>query len=120
VEADPGRRPARFLNLSTLHGYVYGRWTNQYIKRLISLPPPGRRSGKWLSDRYHGKVLTKDQAEAIVTNQRDIPLQDLEQIVPYPVARDLVLHGPPDVAVYECACRSLARAIMLGRTSTPV
>ena len=25
------------------------------------------------------------------------PLQDLEQIVPFPVARNLVLHGPPDV-----------------------
>jgi ferredoxin len=95
----------RFLNLTTLHGYVYSRWTNQYIKGLTRLPPPSPRGSKWLSDHYHGKVLTPEHAEAIVTNDREIPLQDLEQIIPYPLARDLVLKGPPDVAVYECACR---------------
>jgi hypothetical protein len=40
-----------------------------------------------------------------MTLDQDIPLQDLEQIIPYPMARDLVLKGPPDVAVYECPCR---------------
>ncbi|HEQ60461.1 MAG TPA: 4Fe-4S dicluster domain-containing protein, partial [Firmicutes bacterium] len=33
------------------------------------------------------------------------PLQDLEQVVPYSRARNLVLQGPPDLAVFECACR---------------
>jgi ferredoxin len=97
----------RFLNLSALHGYIYARWINQYINLLISyifprLRPRGKR---WLSDRYHSKVLTQEQAEAIITIDQEIPLRDLEQIIPYPMARNLVLEGPPDVAVYECACR---------------
>lgn len=98
------------FGLNTLHGYLYGRWTNQYVKLLLdSLPhaPPsvGPKAGTWLSDHYHGKVLTQEQAEAIINSKKDIPLQDLEQIIPYPTARNLVLKGPPDVAVYECACR---------------
>jgi ferredoxin len=58
-----------------------------------------------LSDRYHGKVLTQEEAKAIIRVDQDIPLRDLEQIIPYPMARNLVLKGPPDVAVYECHCR---------------
>jgi Pyruvate/2-oxoacid:ferredoxin oxidoreductase delta subunit len=50
-------------------------------------------------------VLTEDEAKAIITIQQDIPLRDLEQIIPYPMSRDLVLKGPPDVALYECSCR---------------
>ena len=97
----------RFLNFSVLHGYIYGRWTNQYISLSINyiLPRLGQRGRKWCSDRYHSKVLTQEQAEAIITLAQEIPLRDLEQIIPYPMARDLVLQGPPDVAIYECGCR---------------
>jgi ferredoxin len=96
--------------LNALHAYVYARWTNQYVKLLLSGFPflrarPGARGAKWFSDHYHSKVLTHEQAEAIVSSKKDIPLRDLEQIIPYPTARNLVLKGPPDVAVYECVCR---------------
>jgi NAD-dependent dihydropyrimidine dehydrogenase PreA subunit len=95
------------IGLNALHAYVYGRWTNQYVHALIHRIMPRLKpgGGKWLSDHYHGKVLTHEEAEAIIANQKDIPLRDLEQIIPYPTARDLVLQGPPDVAAYECACR---------------
>ena len=95
----------RFLNLSFLHAYTYLRWTNQYIKLLFKLPSPSPGAKKWLSDHYHGKVLTPELARNIITLNKDISLQDLEQIIPYPTARDLILKSPPDVAVYECACR---------------
>lgn len=95
------------LNMKSLHMYVYGRWTNQYIDVLLNkiFPHLGERGKKWWRDRYHGKVLTHEHAEAIVSLDHDIPLQDLEQIIPYPAARNLILKGPPDVAAYECACR---------------
>jgi NAD-dependent dihydropyrimidine dehydrogenase PreA subunit len=97
----------RILSLSVLHSYFYGRWTNQYINLLVNHVTPrlGVRGKRWLADRYHGKVLTPEHAKAIVTLQEDIPLRSLERIIPYPLARDLVLKGPPDVAVYECGCR---------------
>jgi Pyruvate/2-oxoacid:ferredoxin oxidoreductase delta subunit len=97
----------RCLNFSTLHAYVYGRWIKEYLNVLLYhiFPRLGPRGKKWWSDRYHGKVLTQEQAKAIITINQDIPLRDLEQIIPYPVARNLVLKGPPDVAVFQCGCR---------------
>ena len=96
-----------FLTLNSLHGYVYGRWTNQYISVLINQFVPHASPGarKWLADHYHAKVLTHDHARAIVSLEHDIPLTDLEQIIPYPVARDILLTAPLDIAAYECACR---------------
>ena len=99
----------RTLNLSALHGYVYGRWTNKYLDVLhhFLYPHLGKRFQKWLRNHYHAKVLTQENAESIIMLNQDIPLQDLEQIVPYPLAREIVLTGPPDVVVYECGCRSI-------------
>ena len=99
-------REARFRP-SALHAYVYGRWTNRYVKTLFQLPlAPTTSAGELrFADTYHGKVLTHDHACSIVTLDRDIPLRDLEQIVPYPLARNLVLHAPTDVVAFECACR---------------
>ena len=97
----------QILNLKGPHMYIYGRWTNQYVKTLVHYIIPRLNSAgkKWLSDRYHAKVITAEQAKAIITINQNIPLRDLEQIIPYPMARDLVLKGPPDVIAYECPCR---------------
>jgi ferredoxin len=90
------------------HPYVYGRWTNQYIGLAARLffplvkPVEGRR---YWADGYHGKILTPELAQALVSLDHVIPLQDLEQIVPYATARNIVLQGPPEIVVYECACR---------------
>ena len=95
-----------------LHAYVYGRWTNQYLFVLIKhvFPRLDEKGLAWWRDRYHAKVLTLEQAEAIVLHDHDIPRQDLgEQIIPYPLARDLVLTGTPEIAAYECACRHARR-----------
>jgi len=97
----------RLLNGQGLHAYVYGRWTNPYLRVLIHrvLPRLRPRGKAWLSERYHGKVLTHEQARGIVQIEQDIPRRDLEQIIPYPMARKLVLEAPPDIAAYECGCR---------------
>jgi ferredoxin len=96
------------LNLKVLHAYVYFRWTRQYISIALNrlLPLSSERQRQAWSDSYHGKVLTHDHARAIVTIKRTIPLRDLEQVIPYPTARDLVLNGPPDIVAYECVCRA--------------
>jgi ferredoxin len=98
------------VGLNSLPGYIYTRWTNQYVRLLVrGFPFLRTRSGssgaRWFSEHYHAKVLTEEQAEALVSAKKEIPLRDLEQIIPYATARNLVLKGPPDVAVYECACR---------------
>ncbi len=102
-----GVGPRRLFSLKYLHGYIYGRWNRQYINLLLNYINPrlGPRGRKWITDRYHGKVLTHDEAKAIVTINKKIPLRDLEQVIPYPMARNIVLEGPPDVTVIECSCR---------------
>jgi Pyruvate/2-oxoacid:ferredoxin oxidoreductase delta subunit len=98
------------LSRSALHAYIFARWPNRYVKFLLWGLGHSPKSGReCLSDVWHSKVLTHDHAEAIINLDHDIPLTDLEQIVPYKVARDIVLKGPPDVAVFECPCRN-ARA----------
>ncbi len=93
---------------TVLHSYVYLRWTRQYIRIGLNrlLPRSTEEVRKGWTDAYHGKVLTHEQARRIVTLDHPIPLRDLEQIIPYPTARDLVLNGPPDIAAYECVCRN--------------
>lgn len=98
------------LNLKILHGYIYGRWTRQYLYVLLIkiFPRLKERGWKWWTNRYHGKVLTPELAQAVFTLDHDISLRDLEQIIPYEQAREIVLSSPTAVAVYECNCR-LAR-----------
>jgi hypothetical protein len=97
----------RILDGRALHGYVYIRWIKEYLNVLIrlGLPRAGPSAKKWVTNHYHGKVLTPELAKAIITLNHDIPLQATEQIIPYPSARNLVLKGPPDVAVFQCGCR---------------
>lgn len=97
----------RFLTLGGVHSYVYLRWFNQYVRLGIRyiIPRLAGRAKQRVADGHHGKVVTLEQAEAIVTVGQEISLKDLEQVVPYSLARDLILQGPPEVAVYECACR---------------
>lgn len=99
------RSVARVFN--ALHGYVYGRWATKYIRVLLNyvFPNLGPRGKKWWADRFHFKVLTQENAKAIITIDKDIPRRDLEQIIPYPMVRDFVLKAPPDIVLHECACR---------------
>lgn len=101
-----GRQRGESLGMQ-LHGYVYGRWTKEYIGWGLkhSAPRMTPRQARGHAHRYHGKILPLDLAEAIVTLDRDLPLRDLEQIIPYRTARDIVLDAAPDVAAFECPCR---------------
>ncbi len=66
-------------------------------------------AGITFADTYHGKVLTLEAARQLVTVKQDINLGDLEHIIPYALARDIVLQNPDHIAVVACPCRS-ARA----------
>ena len=100
-----GARP--FLNLRAPHGYVYARWPKQCFRVFFYhiFRKMGPRAKRWFANGYHGKVLTHEHARAMLTVNREIPLRDLEQVIPYPMARKLLLGGPPDVVAFECPCR---------------
>lgn len=112
-----------------LHGYVYARWPYAYIgtatgrhpvvRALRSLlkvsgetsqPPAGAARTtprkQAFAHGYHGKVVPLEQASRLVSVQRDIDLGDLEKIIPYSAARNIVLRNPRHIAVLECPCRA--------------
>jgi ferredoxin len=93
-----------------MHAYAYGKWTKDYVKWLRNHTMPNasdKKKEKW-ANNYHGKVIPLELAESIITLDQDIPLTDLEQIIPYTTARNLIMSSPTDVVLYECACRGAA------------
>ncbi len=105
------------LNFKATHAYIYGRWSRQYLNILWNhvmpnLSGPGQM--KYVN-KHHGKVITHEQARVFVTLNRKIPLRDLEQVIPYPTARKLLVDGQADIVVHECGCRH-ARARHCGPT----
>ena len=124
-----GRRLRNYSFVDFLHGYVYGRWPYLYIglatgeRRLPAIlsplvrlagrlfmssdrsdPEAGRRH---LADRYHGKVVPTDAAEQLVTLEGPVELHDLEQVIPYTTARDIVMSEPDHIVALDCPCRSV-------------
>jgi ferredoxin len=122
------RRLPGFGILDFLHGYVYGRWPYLYIgigtgeHRLSRLflpiwrifeklteckpPDPSGSPRVTFADTYHGKVVPVEQARRLVTVNRAVDLRDLEQVIPYARARDIVIKNPDHIVVLDCPCRS--------------
>jgi NAD-dependent dihydropyrimidine dehydrogenase PreA subunit len=70
--------------------------------RLDSEPHPGIA----FADSYHGKVLPVESAKRLITVGEAIELRDLEQVIPYSQARDIVLADPDHIVALECPCRA--------------
>jgi ferredoxin len=58
------------------------------------------------ADTYHGKVMSLESAKRLVTVDRAIELRDLEQVIPYALARDIVLQDPDHIVALDCPCRA--------------
>jgi Pyruvate/2-oxoacid:ferredoxin oxidoreductase delta subunit len=124
------RRTPGYGLLDFLHGYVYARWVYLYIgigtgehrtvrlfgflvpllKRLLHFRPPDTRADPaggaiTFADTYHGKVVPLAAARQLVTINRPVRLTGLEHVIPYPLARDLVIQNPDRIALMECPCR---------------
>ena len=117
------RRTPGYSLFDWVHGYVYARWLYLYIGigtgehllarflRLLAcwlarlFPPKMAASRVTLADTYHGKVVPLEAATQLVTVEEEIRLTDLEQVIPYTRARDIVLHNPDHIVVLDCPCR---------------
>ncbi|WP_045211112.1 DUF362 domain-containing protein [Desulfonatronovibrio magnus] len=113
--------------MKRLHGYIYARWPFLYISvgtgrhPLTRFIKPawrvvfGNSSKKFrettqgkinFAHGYHGKALTLQQAGKLVKVDKSINLGDLEQVVPYNRAREIVLKNPDHIVALQCPCRS--------------
>jgi ferredoxin len=125
------RRTPGYSFFDWLHGYVYGRWLYAYISLGTGAHPLARAAARLrgsraaaedggpargehqaaagsgtIADTYHGKVVTLAAATRLVSVQQEIRLTDLEHVIPYPVARDIVLKNPDHIVALECPCRA--------------
>lgn len=113
-----------------VHGYIYARyiylyiaigtnnhWVAKAILPLITIfyriksainPNPKIKSTDAITfaDTYHGKVVPLAGAKQLVTVKEDIRLENLEKVVPYKLARDIILQEPQHLGVLDCPCRS--------------
>ena len=124
---EEARRTPDYSLFDLLHGYVYTRWPYLYIGIAKGDHPLVRVLGplvRWLAgllwsdtaprktdrptfaDTYHGKAMPLEAATQLVTIEEDIRLLDLEQVIPYTHARDIVLKNPDHIVVLECPCRA--------------
>ncbi len=58
------------------------------------------------ADTYHGKVVPLGSARELVSIKEPIRIDDLEHVIPYKLARDIVLDNPDHIAVLDCPCRT--------------
>ncbi|UCC77903.1 MAG: 4Fe-4S binding protein [Anaerolineales bacterium] len=120
------RRTPGYSLRDWIHGYVYARWPYLYIAVATGEHPVAPilgRIGGWFArrlfpevaaasggitavDTYHGKVVPLQAATQLVSVAEDVRLTDLEQIIPYALARDIVLRHPDHIVVLECPCRA--------------
>jgi len=121
------RRVPGYSFLDWLHGYVYIRWPYLYLSigsgnhalahilgppvrlvgRLFSAPSRHDRETGTIADGYHGKVVPLEAAAQLVTVTEDVTLSELEQTIPYTLARDIVLRNPDHIVALECPCRAI-------------
>jgi ferredoxin len=59
-----------------------------------------------LEQTYHAKVLTPESARQLIMVREDIRLENLEKVIPYSEARDIILKNPDHIVVLECPCRA--------------
>ena len=69
--------------------------------------PDGAQRPVGFADTYHGKVVTLAAATQLVSVKQDLNLGDLEHIVPYATARDIVLQHPDHIVAMVCPCRAV-------------
>jgi len=123
-----GRRVKGYSLSEFIHGYVYLRWPYAYIgiakgkRKVPALLMPFVGAVAWyllrsafgrskeakraFADHYHGKVVTTDAAEQLVTLDHPIELHDLETIIPYSTARAILLSDPDHIVALDCPCRA--------------
>jgi ferredoxin len=69
----------------------------------------GYAAGNGYAAGYHGKVMPLAAAARLVLVNEPLRLPDLEKIIPYERARDLVLLNPDHIVALDCPCRAARR-----------
>jgi ferredoxin len=123
------RRIPGFSLFEKIHGYIYLRWPYfyisvgtgehrlagffqaiwQFVNKLFRTGNSEKSEVEIranFADGYHGKVVSTDQARQLISVDQEITIKNLEQVIPYKSARDIVLRNPDHIVALECPCRT--------------
>ena len=116
-----------------IHNYIYFNYYDTYVKTITNPVLPyvkkldeikaGKRkpsfldklAAKWLdlnmkpfAHRYHGKVISRDDAVKMLSLNESIDLgpDETKRIVPYKYATKIILSEPTHFAAMECPCKA--------------
>ena len=119
----------RYSFFDLVHGYVYMRWPYLYISIGLGRHPLARayktllsgkkkenefisqeskkrnKSEKGIAEGYHGKAVPLSTAIQLISIKKGISLENLEQVIPFERARDIVIKNPQKIVVLDCPCR---------------
>ena len=114
-------------------GYIYLRWFNLYMYHLRNVVPDPEVTLRYPEEvatpeadelakmaaeqtfptllsaetsTYHSNVVKLDDAKSLVTVKQEVSLTNLETVIPYKHARDIILKNPDHIAVWDCSCRA--------------
>jgi formate hydrogenlyase subunit 6/NADH:ubiquinone oxidoreductase subunit I len=97
-------------------GYLYAARPDWYLKPTTWPWFMHRFAATESADTYHGKLLTQEDASKLIQINKPINLIDLDQVIPYPTARSIILQDPlPSLAVVDCPCRAQKQDACLPR-----
>jgi len=57
------------------------------------------------ADTYHGKVIPIETAKQLVSIKENLQISYPEKVIPYKIARDLILENPDHIVALDCPCR---------------
>ncbi|MCK6619870.1 MAG: 4Fe-4S binding protein [Calditrichaceae bacterium] len=122
------RKTSHYSLFDWIHGYIYARWPYFYIGVGVGEHPlkrfflplwnlfsrvfeprredAGKNGKSAFAEGYHGKVIPLEEASRLVAVNREVSLKDLEQVIPYSRARDIILRNPGHIVALECPCRA--------------
>jgi NAD-dependent dihydropyrimidine dehydrogenase PreA subunit len=122
-----GKRTEEYSFYDFLHGYLYAKWPYLYIgvalgeHRLNKILQPlflflasifeptweeePQDHGLAWANSYHGKVVPVDEAKRLVSVQENIEIKNLEHVIPYTRAKDIILKNPERIVALDCPCR---------------
>jgi ferredoxin len=98
-------KEAHYNPITVIHSMFYAATVTylRVLKNIARIHSASIRSH--ISETYHSKVVRLDDARKIITINKNIELRNLDQVLPYKHAKDLLLNNPQNIVVYECPCR---------------
>jgi len=99
-------KEAHYNPITLTHSTLYAATVTylKILKHLVKFDSDWFRTH--VSETYHAKVVRLDDASKFITINKNLELRNLEHVIPYKHAKDIILKNPQNIIAYECACRA--------------